>query len=289
MGLNIIVTVKQVPDTHNISGDAMKPDGTVNRAALPTIFNPEDLNALEEALKIKEMVGGVITVITMGPPKASEVLKECLYRGVDDVILVSDRQFAGADTLATSYALTCAIEKVGEFDLILCGRQAIDGDTAQVGPQIAEKLNINQLTGIFEIADVDETSITVRRSIDGGFETAKSKYPVLVTVTGEANEPRSPSAKLVMAYKNIDHRLCDDSYEAVYMEPGTCSSLPYIRQWNVETINADTDLCGLSGSPTKVKKIESVVLTAGDVKEIPNTEEGISELIHELKNEHIIG
>jgi len=146
MSLQIIVMVKQVPDTHNVSGDAMKPDGTVNRAVLPAIFNPEDLNALEEAIKIKETIGGKITAITMGPPNAVKVLKECLYRGVDDVVLVSDRKFAGADTLATSYALKCAIEKVEKYDLVLCGRQAIDGDTAQVGPQIAEKLNINQLT-----------------------------------------------------------------------------------------------------------------------------------------------
>ncbi len=289
MGPKIIVTVKQVPDTHNVSCDAMKPDGTVNRGALPAIFNPEDLNALEEALKIKEAMEGHITVITMGPPKAVEVLKECLYRGADDVILVSDRKFAGADTLATSYALKCAIEKVGDFDLVFCGRQAIDGDTAQVGPQIAEKLGINQLTGVVETVAIDEKTITVKRAIEGGHEEVKSRFPVLITVNGEANEPRSPSAKLVMTYKNVDDTLRDDFYDETYMEAVNNGSIKHVKQWNVESINADADQCGLSGSPTKVKKIENVVLTACDVKQIPNTQEGIKELIQELTAEHIIG
>ena len=289
MGIDIIITVKQVPDTQNISGEAMKPDGTVNRAALPAIFNPEDLNALEEALRVKEKTGGTITVITMGPPKAVDVLKECLYRGADDVILVSDRKFAGADTLATSYALKCAIEKVGRFDLIFCGRQAIDGDTAQVGPQIAEKLNINQLTNVFQVVDIDANTITVKRAIEGGYEVLKSHFPVLVTVNGEANEPRSPSAKLVMTYKDIDNNICDDTYDTAYLEPGVCGIVTRIKQWSVESINADPALCGLSGSPTKVKKIESVVLTASEAKQIPNTDAGIHEMMRELIDEHIIG
>jgi electron transfer flavoprotein beta subunit len=289
MSLQIIVMVKQVPDTHNVSGDAMKPDGTVNRSALPAIFNPEDLNALEEALKIKEKVGGKITAITMGPPNAVKILKECLYRGVDDAVLVSDRKFAGADTLATSYALKCAIEKVEKYDLVLCGRQAIDGDTAQVGPQIAEKININQLTCVSEIIQVNETEITVKRSIENGHEILKSKMPVLLTVTNEANEPRTSSAKLVVTYKNISGRTSDKSYDDEYLESGIDESIRYIKEWNVESINADPQLCGLSGSPTKVKKVQSVVLTASDVRQIPNTEEGIAELIQELTEEHIIG
>ncbi len=289
MGLQMIVTVKQVPDTHNVSGDAMKPDGTVNRNALPAIFNPEDLNALEEALKIKETLGGTITVISMGPPNAADVLKECLYRGADDVILVSDRKFAGADTLATSYALKCAIEKVGKYDLIFCGRQAIDGDTAQVGPQIAEKLDINQLTCITEITEVNEKSITVKRAVENGYEILRSRFPVLLTVTGEANEPRSPSTKLVMTYKNIASEHADESYDETYLESDDNNTVTYIKEWNVDSIQADPELCGLSGSPTKVKKIQNVVLTAGDVKEIPNTQEGVNELVHELIEEHIIG
>lgn len=294
MGLKIVVTVKQVPDTHNLSGEAMKPDGTVNRSALPAIFNPEDLNALEEALKIKETIGGHITAVSMGPPKAKDILKECLYRGADDVILVSDRQFAGADTLATSYALKRTIEKVAGdkangVDLIICGRQAIDGDTAQVGPQIAEKLNINQLTCVSEVMKISDDAVTVKRIVEGGYEIVKSRFPVLITITAGANEPRSPSAKRVMAFKNVDSKVCDTSYDEAYLEPGNCETIGFIKEWNAATIEADSTLCGLSGSPTKVKKIENVVLTTGDVKQIENTEAGIKELILELVEEHIIG
>lgn len=288
MPLKMIVTVKQVPDTHNISGDVMKPDGTVNRAALPAITNPEDLNALEEALKIKEAVGGEIIAITMGPMSAAKVLKECLYRGADNGLLLSDRLFAGADTLATSYALKCAIDKIGTFDIIFCGRQAIDGDTAQVGPQLAEKLNINQLTNVLEVIHVNETSITVKRAMENGHEISRSKFPVLLTVTSQANEPRCPSAKRVMAYKNINIKMNNESYDETYMEsPDTVEHI--IKEWNANAINADQNMCGLSGSPTKVKKVEFVVLTVSDVKQIPNTDAGITDLIHELTAQHIIG
>src|SRR4030042_6498904 len=180
---NMIVLVKQVPDTQNITGQAMKEDGTVNRAALPAIFNPEDLNALEEALKIKEKHGGKITVITMGPPNAAEILRESLFRGADEVILLSDRKFAGADTLATSYALCMAIKKVKNFDIVLCGRQAIDGDTAQVGPQTAEKIGTNQITCVDKIVELKDKEITVERSIKGGYEILKAKLPILLTIT----------------------------------------------------------------------------------------------------------
>jgi len=289
MGLKIVVTVKQVPDTHNLSRDAMKPDGTVNRNALPAIFNPEDLNALEEALKIKETLGATVTAISMGPPKAKDVLKECLYRGADDGILISDRQFAGADTLATSYALKCAVEKIGGFDLILCGRQAIDGDTAQVGPQIAEKLNLNQLTCVSEIIEINYQTVIAKRIIEGGYEIVKSRLPVLITILAGANEPRSPSAKRVMAFKNIDSKVCETSYDEVYVEPDSCDMIGFIKEWNVRTIDADPSICGLSGSPTKVKKIEGVVLTTGAAKKVENTQAGIADLVHELIEEHIIG
>ncbi len=289
MALNIIVTVKQVPDTQNITGEAMKSDGTVNRGALSAIFNPEDLNALEEALRVKETIGGTVTAITMGPPNSAKVLKECLYRGADDVILISDRRFAGADTLATSYALKCAIEKIGAFDIIFCGRQAIDGDTAQVGPQLAEKLKINQLTSIIEIIDVDDKSIMVKRSVEDGYETVKSPFPVLLTVTEQANEPRSPSAKRVMSYKNIDKKITDESYDQAYLDSSALGTIRHIKEWNVETINAAPELCGISGSPTMVKRIQNVVLTVTDLKQIPSTETGIAALIRELTAEHIIG
>ncbi|MBU4319164.1 MAG: electron transfer flavoprotein subunit beta/FixA family protein [Proteobacteria bacterium] len=289
MGLKMVVTVKQVPDTHNLSGEAMKPDGTVNRNALPAIFNPEDMNALEEALKLKETVGGTVTAITMGPSKAKDVLKECLFRGADDVILISDRLFAGADTLATSYVLAAAIKKAGEFDLILCGRQAIDGDTAQVGPQIAEKLGINQLTCVSRVMAADENKITVKRTVESGYEIVRSAYPVLITVMGGANIPRSASAKKVMMYKNVDSQVCEASYDEAYLAPDRCNTVEYIKEWNAAAIEADPDRCGLSGSPTKVKKIDSVVLAAREVKQIENSDVGISALVRELVDEHIIG
>ncbi len=286
MGLKMIVTVKQVPDTHNVSADAMKPDGTVNRAVLPAIFNPEDLNALEEALKIKDKLGGTVICITMGPPKAAEVLKECLFRGADDVVLVSDRRFAGADTLATSYALKSTIEKLGGYDLIFCGRQAIDGDTAQVGPQIAEKLGINQLCNISEVVAVDNKSITIRRVTEHGHEVLKSKFPCLITVTAEANDPRAPSAKKVMRYKKIAS-LKSQNYEEAYIAGN--NQIAHIKEWDVDTIGADAVQCGLSGSPTKVKEIQTVVLKAGETKQIPNTDADVSELVHQLITEHILG
>jgi electron transfer flavoprotein beta subunit len=286
MALKMIVLIKQVPDTHNITGDAMKPDGTVNRLALPAIINPEDLNALEEALKIKETVGGSITVITMGPSKAVESLKECLFRGADDAILVSDRRFAAADTLATSYALSCGIQTVDDYDLILCGRQAIDGDTAQVGPQTAEKLGINQFTSVSEIIGVDQNSITARRIIDSGYEIVSSKLPILLTIVSEANEPRSPSAKRVMALKNLTNQR---DLDVDYLDPQRYELNGYIKEWNVEDINAEPQQCGLAGSPTKVKKIQNVVLTVGDAKIVQNTETSINILVRELITDHIIG
>ncbi|MCK4609264.1 MAG: electron transfer flavoprotein subunit beta/FixA family protein [Gammaproteobacteria bacterium] len=288
MSLKIVVLVKQVPDTHNVTGDAMKPDGTVNRAALPAITNPEDLNALEEALKIKTALSGTtITAITLGPPGAVKTLKEALYRGVDDAVLVTDPKFAASDTLATSYALKCAIEKVGAYDLIFCGRQAIDGDTAQVGPQIAEKLNLNQISCITEVIETTPKSITVRRSLEDGYEIVKSNLPALLTVTGDANEPRPPSAKRVMMYKNIENK-CEPSNES-YMHPDMGNICSHIKQWSATDINADLNLCGLAGSPTKVKQIESVVLAARDTKQIANNETEIKALINELIQEHIIG
>ncbi|THB66595.1 MAG: electron transfer flavoprotein beta subunit/FixA family protein [Gammaproteobacteria bacterium] len=286
MGLKIVVTVKQVPDTHNVSGDAMKPDGTVNRGILPAIFNPEDLNALEEAISTKEKVGGTVTAISMGPQKAVEVLKECLYRGADDAILISDRKFAGADTLATSYALKCAIEKIGNTDLIICGRQAIDGDTAQVGPQIAEKMGINQITCVSEIVEVTDETITAKRSIEGGYEIVRSKYPVLLTVTDEINEPRCATVKKSIAYKNIECKQCDFS---AYSEPENGKVVPFVKEWNTEVIDADVNMCGLAGSPTKVKAIHSVVLAASEAKDIECSSEGLKALIDELTDEYIIG
>ncbi|MDR1412106.1 MAG: electron transfer flavoprotein subunit beta/FixA family protein [Spirochaetaceae bacterium] len=282
MGLNLIVLVKQVPDTQNITGDAMKEDGTVNRAALPAIFNPEDLYALEGALQLKDKFPGTrVNVITMGPPAAQAVLKECLYRGADFTALVSDRGFAGADTLATSYALKCAIEKTGKYDLILSGRQAIDGDTAQVGPQTAEKLGCNQITCVSRIETVDSSAgeIIARRSIEGGWERVKAKLPVLATFTGEGEAPRPASAKKLMTYKNASPQA-----PAGIVDTGTAMAL-----WDIPAIKADPVQCGLSGSPTKVKTITSVVLTAGEIKYVDPGEPGITELVHELIADHTLG
>jgi electron transfer flavoprotein beta subunit len=288
MGLNIIVLVKQVPDTQNITGDAMKEDGTVNRAALPAIFNPEDLYALEGALQLKDKIPGTrVKVISMGPPAAAAVLKECLYRGADFAALVSDRGFAGADTLATSYALKCAVEKIGKYDLVFSGRQAIDGDTAQVGPQTAEKLGINQITCVSEIEkiDPDRGEILARRSVEGGWERVKARLPVLVTFTGEGEPPRPASAKRLMAYKNISPR-------PETPEPGPAASgegASALALWDIPAIKADPVQCGLSGSPTKVKTINSVVLTAGEIRYIDAGSQGIAGLIHELIADHTLG
>jgi electron transfer flavoprotein beta subunit len=278
--VNIIVLVKQVPDTKNITGDAMTPEGTVNRAALPAVFNPDDLYALEAALQIKDANPGTkVNVITMGPPAAAAVLKECLFRGADFTALVSDRGFAGADTLATSYALKCAIEKIGSYDIVVCGRQAIDGDTAQVGPQTAEKLGINQITCVSKIEKIDSAKkeITAVRSIEGGWEKVKAKLPVLITFTEEGEMPRPASAIKTCAFKNT-----------APVADSTTSANP-MALWDMAAINADPQQCGLSGSPTKVKKIDSVVLTAADIKYIEPTDAGVTEMIHGLIADHTFG
>jgi len=290
VGYNIAVLVKQVPDTHNITGEAMKEDGTVNRQALPAIFNPEDLNALEEALKIKEKFGARITVISMGPPNAAEVLRESLYRGADDLILITDRVFAGADTLATSYVLSLAVKKLGHIDIVLCGRQAIDGDTAQVGPQTAEKLKINQLTFVNKIVSLKKDSITIERSIEGGYETLSSKLPVLITVTGEANTPRPPAVKKLLAYKHAMTPIELESLDESYINANEITdSHAMIKVWDHREIEANPEQCGLSGSPTKVKQIESIVLGVQESRKIENSKAGIEALISELLKEHILG
>lgn len=287
--MNIIVLAKQVPDTKNIKGDAMTSEGTVNRAALPAIFNPDDLYALEAALQIKDRnPGTLVHVITMGPPSAAAILRECLYRGADFTALVSDRGFAGADTLATSYALKCAINKIGAFDLLFCGRQAIDGDTAQVGPQTAEKLGINQITCVskIELLDPVKKEIIALRSIEGGREKVKARLPILLSFTGEAEAPRPASA-----IKTMSHKRAVPDPKAVIPRPGAFADhrASPMALWDIKAINADPLQCGLSGSPTKVKHINSVVLTSADIKYIDPGEAGIAELIHGLIADHTFG
>jgi len=294
----LIVFVKQVPDTKNITGDAMTPEGTVNRAALPAIFNPEDLNALELGLELKDRYGFKVIIATMGPPNAAEVLRAGLYRGADKAILITDRAFAGADTLATSYALSCCAKTLGNFDLILCGRQAIDGDTAQVGPQLAEKLNIPQVCYIEEVEKVTKNSITARRSIEGGYERLESPLPSLLTVI-DANSPRPPAARKMMKYKkaktgselakSLGYDNYTDSAALADEEKRLREKNLWIHEWNAEKINAKIERIGLKGSPTKVKKIESVVLTASNVVSIEPTEAGITDLIQELIKDHTLG
>ncbi|MDP3179208.1 MAG: electron transfer flavoprotein subunit beta/FixA family protein [Spirochaetaceae bacterium] len=293
MGLNLVVLVKQVPDTKNITGQTMKEDGTVNRAALPAIFNPEDLYALEAALRIKDATPDTkVSVITMGPPQAVQVLKEAQYRGADFVALVSDRRFAGADTLATSYALKCAVEKLGRFDIVFCGRQAIDGDTAQVGPQTAEKLGINQITCVSTILEVDAAKgeIVARRSIEGGFEVVKARLPILLTVTDEEYHPRPPSAIRMLAYKNVTAEATDEPFDESYLDTDAARRRANnLQLWNIESIKAVAESCGLSGSPTKVKQIESVVLKSQEIKMVDSGAEAIGRMVHELIADHTLG
>ncbi len=298
MAYKIVVFVKQVPDTKNVSGEAMKPDGTVNRAALPAIFNPEDLNALELALHLKDRYQAKVIVATMGPPAAAEVLRQALYRGADETALLTDRAFAGADTLATSYTLSCCAKKIGDFDLIICGRQAIDGDTAQVGPQLAEKLDIPQISYVEEVLKLDKKKITAKRAIDGGFEILEAPMPCLMTVV-DANDPRPANSLRLMKYKKAKTRSellsshSGASYtdaEALAVEEDSMRAKNlWIHEWNNADIKADPERIGLKGSPTKVKNIQSVVLTGSGFKKIEPNENGIASLIHELIEDHTLG
>jgi electron transfer flavoprotein beta subunit len=304
VGYNCVVCVKQVPDTKRITGQAMKEDGTVNRAALPAIFNPEDLNALEQALAIREAHGGKVTVVTMGLPTACEVLREALFRGADRAILLTDRRAAASDTLATSYILSCAVKKLHP-DIVLCGRQAIDGDTAQTGPQLAEKLGFTLVTYLESIVALSSDRITVKRNVGNGFEVAACNLPVCVTVMDTANVPRPQAAKRIMKYKKArsaaevakgveDAMGPDVAVETRAAETRKrCAELEarglLLEQWNLDDIKADLAWCGRNGSPTKVHRIQSVVLTGGDYKEYPASDEGAARLVSELIEDHTIG
>ena len=295
MSLKIVVLAKQVPDTRSVGKDAMNADGTINRSALPAIFNPEDLNALEQALRLKDThPGSTVTMLTMGPGRAAEIIREGLYRGADNGYLLTDRAFAGADTLATSYALATAIRKIGDYDIIIGGRQAIDGDTAQVGPQVAEKLGLPQVTYVEEIEEVTDNTIRVKRHIDGGVETVEGPLPIVLTVNGSAAPCRPRNAKLVMKYK----RALGGQEKAALTKEG--ASLPYadqyekhpylnITEWSVADVNGDTKQCGLSGSPTKVKKIENIIFQAKESKTLTGSDADVENLIVELLANHTIG
>ena len=291
MSLNIIVLAKQVPDTRNVGKDAMKADGTINRAALPAIFNPEDLNALEQALRLKDAnPGSTITVLTMGLPKAAEVIREAIYRGADTGIVLTDRALGGADTLATSYSLAQAVKKIGKYDIILGGRQAIDGDTAQVGPQIAEKLGIPQVTYAEEIIDLSNGHVTVKRRLENGVETVKAPLPCVVTVNGSAAECRPRNAKLLQRFKYAlspsEAKAADERANALLEARPALA----IKEWGADFVEADPQQIGLAGSPTKVKTVENVVFTAKENLQIDGSDEtAIDELMKELIANHTIG
>ncbi len=296
MSYNCVVLVKQVPDTKRITGKAMNDDGTVNRAALPAIFNPEDLNALELALQIKEQYGGTVTVVTMGLPAAAEILRESLYRGADRAVLVTDRRCAASDTLATSYILSGAVNKL-DYDIVLCGRQAIDGDTAQVGPQLAEKLEITQISYVEELLELKDKTISVQRNIGNGWQKVRTKLPVLLTITGDANEPRVWAARKSMKYKNAlapievaqKVKVRDPDADKDTLKQLTDSEVKLLEdkgllidQWDLDFLGSDLSWCGRNGSPTKVHRIQSVVLAAKESKDVEPTAEAIDDMLHEL-------
>jgi electron transfer flavoprotein alpha/beta subunit len=227
--LNIIVCIKQVPDTAEVR---INPEtGTLIRDGVPSIINPFDMHAIEAGLQLREKVGGKVTVLTMGPPQAESALRDALAMGADDAVLLSDRAFAGSDTWATSHILSKAISKLGA-DIIICGKQAIDGDTAQVGPEVAEFLNIPHISYVRRIDDIAEKTIKVQRLMDEGYDVVESSLPVLLTVVKELNEPRLPSLKGKMAAKKAE-----------------------IKKWGLADIGAEEVDIGLKGSPTKVKNI----------------------------------
>ena len=290
MSLKIVVLAKQVPDTRNVGPDAMTPQGTVNRAALPAIFNPEDLNALEQALRLKDQnPGSTIHSLTMGPPRATEVIREGLYRGTDGGYLLTDRAFAGADTLATSYALSMAIRKIGVPDLIIGGRQAIDGDTAQVGPQVAQKLGLNQITYVTSIDEIKDGQITVTRHIDGGVERVQAPLPLLLTVNGDAAPCRPRNAKLVMKYKRATAPMERPAEGLPYAEEYDKKPYLTVTQWGVADVDGDLEQCGLAGSPTKVKAVQNIVFKAKESKQLTAADADVESLVKELLDSHTIG
>jgi electron transfer flavoprotein beta subunit len=225
--MKIIVCVKQVPDAKDVRLDPET--NTLAREGVQSIMNPYDQHALEEAVRLKEQLGGEVTVLSMGPPQAEDVLRQAISCGADRGVLISDRAFAGADTWATSYTLAKAVEKIGEFDLILCGKQAIDGDTAQVGPGLAIQLQIPFVTCIQRVREADEKELVMERMMDDGYDVVAVQYPALLTVVKDLNEPRVPSLKGKMRSKKAK-----------------------IEMLSAEDVGADASCIGLAGSPTQV-------------------------------------
>ena len=291
MGLKIVVLAQQVPDTRNVGKDAMTPEGTVNRAALPAIFNPEDLNALEQALRLKDQhPGTTVHILTMGPPRATDVIRDGLYRGADGGALLTDRAFAGAATLATSYALSQAIKKMGMPDIVIGGRQAIDGDTAQVGPQVAQKLGLNQVTYVTCVEKVHDGKINLLRHIDGGMERVEAPLPILLAGNGDAAPCRPRDAKLVMKYKRAMAPM-ERPADGTLPHAEEYDKKPYLNvtQWSVADVDGDLQQCGVAGSPTKVKAVQNIVFKAKESKRLTGSDADVEDLIKELLDSHTIG
>ena len=259
--MNIVVCLKQVPDTTAVKIDPKT--GTLIRDGVPSIINPEDKHALEAALTIKDNVGGKVTVISMGPPQAKDALREALCMGADEAILVTDRAFAGADTLATSKTLACALKNL-EYDIVFAGRQAIDGDTAQVGPEIAEHLNIPQVTYVQDVK-VEEDGLLINRALEDGYELIKVQTPVLLTAIKELNEQRYMNVRYIFDTANKE-----------------------IQLWSADNIEISKDELGLKGSPTKVKKtMTKETKGAGElINEAP--QEAVKYVLGKLKEKHYI-
>jgi len=305
MALNMVVLAKQVPDTKHISGKVMKDDGTVNRAALPMVYNPEDLIALGLAVELRGRYGGRVTVITMGTPMAATILRDSLYRGADDAILLTDRRLAASDTLATSYALARAVEKLSPVDLVLCGRQAIDGDTAQVGPQTAEKLGIPQVTYVTAVNWVENGRLEAHRDFGDGYEVVRCPLPALLTVYSEEGEPPPAQAKRLLRWRHsrtpsevaVETRVelaaqklpVEELNQAIERRRADLAERGLLLQeWSAEAIGAEQDRIGKAGSPTMVKEIESIVLKNTAYKNIEPTEAGLQDLIAELRRDRLI-
>ena len=288
--LKIVVLAKQVPDTRNVGKDAMTPEGTVNRAALPAIFNPEDLNALELALRMKDRCeGATVHVLTMGPQRAADIVRDAMFRGADGGYLLSGREFAGSDTLATSYALSCALRKISP-DVIVAARQAIDGDTAQVGPQVAEKLGLPQVTYAEEVLELKEESLVIRRRLDHGMEVVEAPVPMVMTVNASAAECRPRNARRIMKYKYA--LTASEAAAAPESENARmAASRDYLRivEWGAADVDPDPQQLGLAGSPTKVKKIENVVFQAKEARKLTAADCDINELMVELIASHTLG
>ena len=288
--MKILVTVKQVPDT---SGKvAVNPDGTLDRASMQTIINPDDLNAVEAALSLKDQLGCKVIAFTMGPPPAEGMLRELMAMGVDEGVLITAREFGGSDTYATSQIIAAGIDTYGveEDDIILAGRQAIDGDTAQVGPQVAEKLGLPQVTYAEEILDIKDSTLVIRRRLNCGTETVECPVPAVITVNASAPECRPRNAKRVMTCK---FALSGSEIAAAPESEAArrAAAKPYLQivEWAAADVDPDPQQLGLQGSPTKVKKIENVVFQAKEAKKLTAADEDINSLMVELIASHTLG